>query len=133
MSLTVNVRNEIKAAQRLRLPWWGVLLIMIGAVPSYWLFDHFGRLSLALPTLNCIAVLGFILVLKWKLRWHAWFWIAMAVIAAVHALLIWYIPWTTKWVPALAIAAIDSADFCVILWALSAIAALMEGQEAAGG
>jgi len=41
-------------------------------------------------------------------------------------LLIWYIPWTTKWVPALAIAAIDSADFCVILWALSAIAALME-------
>jgi hypothetical protein len=133
MSVSTGIKNEIKAAQKLRLPWWGVLCIIVGSVPTYWLFDHFGRLSLALPTLNCIAVLGFMIVLKWKLRRHAWFWIAMAVIAALHALLIWYVPWTTKWVPALAIAAIDSVDFCVILWVLAAVGRLMEGPNAHEG
>jgi hypothetical protein len=50
----------------------------------------------------------------------------MLIITMLHALLVWYIPWTTKWVPALAIAAIDSADFCLLLWLLTAVGRLME-------
>ena len=29
MSLSVDVRNDIKAAQKLRLPWWGLLIILV--------------------------------------------------------------------------------------------------------
>jgi len=129
MSLGTDVRNEIKAAQKLRLPWWGVLMWMAFCLPVVVLFDHFGRLYMSLPTLNCIAVLGFLIFLRWKFRRHVWFWVAMTIIAALHAWLICYVPWTTRWVPALAIGTIDSVDFCVVLWALSAVGRLMEGQK----
>lgn len=110
----------------MRLPWWAVLCLIIGSLPIYWLFDHFGRLNIALPTLNCIAVLGFLIALKWKLRRCAWFWIIMTIIATLHVPLILLVPWTSKWVPAIAIALIDSVDFCVVLTVLSVVGKFME-------
>ena len=65
--------------------------------------------------------------MKWRLRRHTWFWITMTVIVALHVPLILFVPWGTRWVPALAIAAIDSVDFCLILWVLSFIGNLMGG------
>ena len=131
MSLNTDFRNDIEAAQKLRLPWWGLLLCGTLFLPVIWLFDHFGRLNLALPTFNCIAVLGFLIAVKWKLRRHVWFWIVMTIVVVLHAVLLWYVPWTTKWVPAVAIAAIDSADLVVLLWVLDAVARLTEGQKTA--
>jgi hypothetical protein len=90
-----------------------------------WLFDKFRKLELVLPTLNSIAVVGFILVLKRKLWRHAWFLGTMAVIAALHVPLVLFVPWTTRWVPALAIAVIDSLDFCLILWILAPVGKFM--------
>jgi hypothetical protein len=124
MSLSANVRNDIKAAQKLRLPWWGVLIWMALCLPVILIFDHFGRMNMALPTLNCGAVLGLLIFIRWKLRRSVWFWIVMTVIAALHVLLIWYVPWTTKWVPAIAIGAIDSVDFCIVLWILGVVGKL---------
>jgi len=133
MSLASDVKNALTSAKRLRLPWWGVLCIIIGALPVYWLFDHFGRLNIALPILNVIAVLAFVLALMQKLRPHAWFWITMTVIAALHVPLILFIPWGARWVPALGIAAIDSLDFCLILWILFAVGKFMEGRRPLAG
>jgi hypothetical protein len=50
----------------------------------------------------------------------------MIFIAALHVPLIMFIPWTTQWVPALAIGVIDSADFCLSVWILAAVGRLME-------
>jgi hypothetical protein len=130
MSLAHEVKSDIREAKKMRLPWWAVLCIIIGALPIYWLFDHFGRLNIALPILNVVAVLGFMLALKRKLWPHTWFWITMAVIALLHIPLILFIPWGTRWVPALAIAGIDSLDFCLILWILSVVGKLMNGSKA---
>ena len=130
MSLGAKVRNDIKAAQKLRLPWWGVLTWMAFCLPVVLLFDHYGRMYMALPTLNCLAVLSFLVFLRWNLRRHVWFWITMAIIAALHVLLIWRIPWTAKWVPAVAIGAIDSVDFCILLWILTAVGKLVERPKA---
>jgi hypothetical protein len=129
MPLIQDIKNDVKAAKKMRIPWWGLLCIGIGALPIYWLFDHFGRLNIALPTLNCILVLGFMLVLKWKLRRHAWFWITMAVLATLHVPLVLLVPWTSRWVPALVIAVIDSADFCLMLWIISIIGKLVQGAK----
>jgi hypothetical protein len=126
MPLVNDIKDDIKEAKRIRLPWWAVLCLIIGSLPIYWLFDHFGRLNISLPMLNGIAVLGFILVVKRKLRRLAWFWIAMTIIAALHVPLVLFVPWTTRWVPALAIAAIDSADFCMILAILSVVGKFTE-------
>lgn len=98
MQLTHDVKNDIKAARKIRLPWWAVLCLIIGGVPICWLFDHFGTLDTALPTLMSIAVLALAIAVKWKLRRRAWFWITMAILAALHVLLILFVPWTSKWV-----------------------------------
>ena len=42
-------------------------------------------------------------------------------------------PWTTQWVPALAIVAIDSADLIVILTTISVVGKFMEGAASSSG
>ena len=101
----------------------------IASLPIYWLFDHFGRLNLALPTLNAVLVFGFIIAVQWRLRQHAWFWGTVAAVAALHVLLILFVPWTNKWVPALVIGAIDSADVVVVLMILAAVARFIERRK----
>jgi hypothetical protein len=133
MPLANEIKNDIKAAKKMRLPWWGVLCGIIGSTLSAWLFDHFGRLNLVLPTLNCIAVLGVAIVVKWKLRRHVWFWGTMTILAALLVLLIVFVPWTTKWVPAIAIGGIDTVGFCVILAIVSVVGKLVEVANALGG
>ena len=130
MSLASEIKYDIKAAKKIRFRWWAVLLGIVGSTLSAFLFDHFGRVDLDLPTLNCIAVLGFVLLVKWKLRQRVWFWITMIVIAALHVALILFVPWTTKWVPALVIAGIDSVDLIAMLAILSVVAKFMEGPNA---
>jgi hypothetical protein len=102
-----------------------VLSLVIGSLPIYWLFDHFGALNRALPTLNSVGMLGIAIAVKWQLRRHAWFWGTVAIHAALHVPLILFVPWTTKWVPALAIAAIDSADLILMLAILTIVERFM--------
>ena len=129
MLLANGIKDDIKAARKIWLPWWAVLCGIAVATLAAWLFDHFGRLNQMLPTWNCIAVLGFAIAVKWKLRRHAWFWATMATVAALHVALILFVPWTTTWVPAIAIAAIDSADLIVILVILSVVGKFMDRPE----
>ena len=93
MSLVDDVRGEIKTAKKLRLPWWGVLCVVIGSYLCAELFDKFGKLDLVVPILNTIVVLGFMLALKRKLWRYAWFWVTMLVIALLHVPLILFVPW----------------------------------------
>jgi len=43
----------------------------------------------------------------------------MAAVVALHVLLILFIPWTNKWVPALVTAGVDSLDLCLVFWILA--------------
>jgi hypothetical protein len=76
---------------------------------------------MSVPLLNCIAVFALLIYLKRQLTRQVRFWATVAVLAALHVLVIWYVPWTTRWVPALAIAAISSVDFCLMLWIVDAV------------
>jgi hypothetical protein len=121
-----ELKSEIQEAKKLHLSWRTRLYIFIIGAPTTFLFALYGRLDLALPLMVIIGVLGLVILFKWKLRRHAWFWIAMLVIAALHVPLILFVPWTTRWVPALAITVIASADFCLILWIISIIGKVVE-------
>ncbi|HEV7236059.1 MAG TPA: hypothetical protein VGN15_07765 [Ktedonobacteraceae bacterium] len=130
MSTPVDVSDDIRAAKKIRLPWWGVLCIIVGSLPIYLLFDQFGQLDIALPILNFIVILCFIVFVKRKLRRYAWFWITVAVIVAVHIPLFLLFPWTLRWIPALMIVVIDSVDFCLMLWIIAIIGKIVGGADA---
>jgi hypothetical protein len=129
----VPLDNDIRAAKKMRLPWWGVLCGIIGSTFSAWLFDHFGRLDLTLPTLVSIGMLGFAIAVKWKLRRSVWFWITMTVIVALHVLLILSVPWTTNWVPAIVIIPFAIADLYAMLAILSVVGKLVETPKTSEG
>jgi chromate transport protein ChrA len=126
LPLIDDIKSDIQTAKKMRLPRWGILPGIIIAFLCSWLFDYFGKLSMVLPVLNSIGVFGFLIALKWNLRRRSWFWGIMIFIAALHVPLIMFIPWTTQWVPALAIGVIDSADFCLIIWILAAVGRFMD-------
>jgi hypothetical protein len=119
--------------RKLRLPWWGVLSVILGALVVLIFFDHFGQLALARPTMISAATVIIAIAMRWRLKRHVWFWIAIIVLAALHVPLILFVPWTTKWVPALAIIPIGIADLYIILWVLSAVGKFMEGPKASEG
>src|ERR1700761_8452372 len=127
MPLTNDVRDQIKEAKKLRMPGWAVVCVIIVSFLCARLFERFGKLNLVLPILCGIGVFGFMIAFKRKLWRHAWFWWTMVAIAALHVPLILFVPWGTKWVPALAIAVLDSADFCLILCILLVVERLVDG------
>jgi hypothetical protein len=126
-----ELKRESQEAKKLHLSWRTRYFIFIVGTPTVFLFGIYGRLELAMPLIIIIGMHGLVILFKWKLRWHTWFWIAMTVSAALHVPLILFVPWHTRWVPALALAVIASADFCLILWILLVVERLMGGPKAA--
>jgi hypothetical protein len=57
----------------------------------------------------------------------------MAIIAALHVLLILFVPWTSKWVPVFVIIPIGVADLYIMLAILSVVGKFMEGPRAPEG
>jgi hypothetical protein len=125
--------NKVITAEdrQMRLPWWGVLCVIIGALPVFFLFDHFGKLAIARPTLYSVAIIAITIAMRWKLRGHMWFWITMIFFAALHALLILLIPWTTRWIPALVVIPIGMADSYAMLWVVSVVGQFRGASKAA--
>jgi hypothetical protein len=107
--------------RRMRLPWWGSLCVIFGTVLLGLIFVHFGRFDLARPSLISVGMVAIAIALRWKLRQHLWFWITMTILAAVHVPLIFLLPLTTKWIPAIVIAPVGVADLCLMLWVLSVV------------
>ena len=88
------------------------------------LLDLAGRVELMMPVLASVFVLGLLLVLKWRLRRYAWFWITMAVFVGLqHSALLRY-PWTKKWVPAATSAGIATLDTFAMLAIISVVGRL---------
>lgn len=115
--------------KKMRLPWWGVLCVIFGSILLGLVFVHFGKLALARPTLYSAGMVGIAIAMRWKLRRHVWFWITMTVIAALHVPLILFVPWTTKWVPAIVVIPIGLADLYAMLAILSVVGKFVERRK----
>ena len=125
MSQMNELKLEIQEAKKLHLSWRTRLFIFIVGAPAVFLFAVYGRLELAMPLMIIIGMHGLVILFKWKLRRHAWFWIAMMVSAALHVPVILFAPWTARWVTALAITVGATADFFLILWVLLVVGKFM--------
>jgi hypothetical protein len=113
----------------MRLTWGEGLCIFFGTILLALLFLYFGRFDLARPTLVSVTMLALAIAMRWKLRRHAWFWITMACLAALHLPLILFVPWTTRWIPAFVIAPFGIADLYAMLWILSVVGKFAQESE----
>jgi hypothetical protein len=119
MLLNKVVTQEDK---QMRLSGRGILYVMLGTAVLAFLFISFGRFELARPTMVSVAMVGLAITMRWKLRKHVWFWITMTILAALHLPLILFVPWTTRWIPAILIAPVGIADLYAMLWVISVVA-----------
>jgi hypothetical protein len=113
----------------MRLPLWGYPFVLGGAFLLSFIFDHFGKLALARPTLYSVAIMIITIAMRWKLRGYVWFWATMGVFATLHALLILLVPWADKWIPALVVIPIGIADSYAMLWVVSVVGKRMKAPE----
>lgn len=114
--------------RQMRLPWWGVLCVMLGTLPVILVFHYFGKPALVVPTLSSVwAALA--IAMRWQLRRHMWFWVVIAVFVALHVELILVVPWTTQWIPAVLITPIAAVDLWVILATLAVIRKVAAGPK----
>ncbi len=104
--------------------------MILGALALLILFDHFGKLTLARPTMTSVAMVIVAIAMRWKLKQHAWFWMTIIVLAALHIPLVLLVPWTTKWIPAFVIIPIGMADLYLMLRILSVVGKFMDSAEA---
>ncbi len=111
----MSLRGSLKEIKQLRLSWKGVLGVIAGTILIGLLFLRFGRFDLARPAILSLGMIVFAIRVKWELKRRVWFWITMTVIVALHIPLILFVPWTTRWIPALVVTPICFADFVVIL------------------
>ena len=116
-----EAQADIKSAKKLRLPWWGIILLILTFIPMFWIFDNHSLLNISLPIFDCVGMFSIVLYVKRNLFGELWFWLTMAALALLHVLLIWAIPWTGNWIPAPAAAAVGSIDICLMLWLLAAL------------
>jgi hypothetical protein len=118
-----------KEDRQMRLSWKGGLCVFFGTILLALTFVSLGRFDLARPTMVSVAMVSLAITMRWKLRTHGWFWITMLILAVLHLPLILFIPWTTKWIPAVLIAPIGIADLYAMLWAISVVGKFMREKE----
>jgi hypothetical protein len=118
-----------KEDRQMRLSWKGGLCVFFGTILLALTFVSLGRFDLARPTMVSVAMVSLAITMRWKLRTHGWFWITILILAVLHLPLILFIPWTTKWIPAVLIAPIGIADLYAMLWAISVVGKFMREKE----
>lgn len=124
-SIKHDIKSDMRAAMRIRPPWWCLLSWAFVCLLIIWPLEDIGKPYLVYPTLASLIALGFTTAVKWELRTSSWFWITMTILAALHLPLILLLPWTSGWIPAPAIAAVASADFVVMLAIVDVLAKFM--------
>ena len=126
MSIIDDVKRDIQSVRKIHVSQRAMLFIIFGGLIVTAIFRNFGQPRLSLPLMNFAAVVTFALIVKWNLRRRAWFWVTIVALVAAHLFAIVLIPWTSKWVPAFAIAIFDTIALMEILAVLSVAARLFE-------
>ncbi|HEX3571078.1 MAG TPA: hypothetical protein VHU44_09680 [Acidobacteriaceae bacterium] len=118
MATVRDLKKLLKQNRRMQLIWnEGLALFGVTMVVAV-LFRHFGVLGLARPTLISFVVMAIAVKVNWRLRDRVWFWLVITAAAAYHVILIVFIPWTARWIPALVVAPILFGDLVLLLWVI---------------
>lgn len=95
----------------------GKVFLVLVAIPLFvfLLFDHLAGPEMGLTASLCSATILIAVGICWDLRRRPWFWIAIAVVAALHAPLVFMVRWPHARIPGIALAPIGFADCMIIV------------------
>jgi hypothetical protein len=104
-------------------PKWTLWVIVAALVvfPLVPLFHYLGRPAGGFPAALCALMLAMVVRVRWELSRHPWFWPTVIAIAAIHVPLIWFVPWTSRWVPAVIITPFCIVDALVMLAIINSV------------
>ncbi len=94
---------------------WRGTIIVLCMLPVFALFTHFGGENLALPATTYLAMIALAIALHWKLRTSVWFWIVVALLLAVHVVLLVKVPWPHFTANRITLLPFGVADLLIIL------------------
>jgi hypothetical protein len=92
--------------------------IAILTSPLFFLFDSFGKPGNGRAAWFCAMAILIAMKVRWELRKHIWFWLTMLCIVVAHVPLVLFLPWTSRWIPAVGILPIVVADIAAIFGCL---------------
>jgi hypothetical protein len=84
--------EENKLKEQKPTSWIGVI-IAVCILPMPILLSHFGRPDMATPSFIYLGILVLAVGFGWDLRTRVWFWITIAVVLALHVVLLLKVPW----------------------------------------
>jgi hypothetical protein len=94
---------------------WRGTIIGICMLHVFALLIHFGGKDLALPACTYLGMIALAIALRWNLRTHVWFWIVIALVLALHVVLLLKVPWPHFTINRITLLPFGVADLLVIL------------------
>lgn len=112
----------------------GTILWSLGAVlvtaPLYLLFSHFGEPGKGRAAWLCLGMLLIAIKVRWELRSYPWFWGTIALISVVEIPMVMFVPWTSKWIPAIVMLPFCLVDCLAVLWVIQTVEKWMAPSDA---
>jgi hypothetical protein len=95
-------------------------------------FYYFDRMDLARPSLFAAAAIGLAIATRWKARTYRWFWIAIAMVVALHVYAVLSVEWVEGlWASGYFIGTVALVDYGLILAFVKLIEVICKPTEAA--
>lgn len=109
-----------------------LLVVILCMVPTFFLFAVFlgdpgrGRAAAICGAVGMTAIRA-----CWHLRRHAWFWIVLAVMVALHVALVVFIPWGDKSYPGYTLLPVAGLDYGIVYGSFKLAERVMSRGDAA--
>jgi hypothetical protein len=111
---------------------WATIAIIPGVVLFLLPFYYFDRMDLARPGLFSATAIGLAIATRWKLRTRRWFWVVIAMVAALHVFVMLRVQWDEDRISPYIIGILALIDYGLVLafiWLLEIICRTPEEAE----
>ena len=92
-----DLKSDFKATRRIRLQKWYWVSLIIGGLAILLVLLAVGKFELADMALGCFAGIICSVAIKWKFRGCSWFWITIAIVAALHIPIVMLVRFPEAW------------------------------------
>lgn len=111
--------NQSPTERQGRADWTGLKIAALAA-PLFFFFVYLGKAEMGFTASLVLATVMLAIKLRWELRKHAWFWVTIALVLALHIPFLFVVRWPQTNIPTIAFSLpLGIADFLLISGAIN--------------